>query len=524
MHRGHVRLSPGDEVPLFPGHRTGQRFACVSSMSNILIGMGQGGSQIAAAIMLSMAQHEGQYSSWNGSGRPACVLADSEPKAVLQAAAALSASPSMPAPAKEDLVFEQDGRANNWALGYTGGGSDGGNSLVCTVAERVRQLTERVDGNPSATLVHSWGGGTGSGGGCRLLEVLRDDVLGRHATLVSTAVCPFLSSGSPLQAYNVALSASSVAGLADACVLAYNDQLAVEAAASAAACAEPSPGKQAPPPSTSMHALNSAFAAKLRPLMQLQHTAQGPSQAYPTLLMCAKQPMPIWHIESDTQGGGSDGSRLPAWQSQLAHCTSRLRAAQRTFSALALPGSEQGGGAWETVRAYAHRSIPRPSHVWDSPVAQAWTASAAAHSTAEATQPYPPTATAATASAAEASSDRSAWLHCQGPATPKDEAWLAPLSSCRAPAWQQALQSVAAPHHEPHIALSASSAKKSPGAVKVWSSLALLVANGPVLQPLRAIAQHAHAKATVGAYLHLFEQYGCEQDTILEAAERTATL
>ena len=68
-------------------------------------------------------------------------------------------------------VFGQSGAGNNWAKGqYTEGAE-----LVDSVLDVVRREAETCDCMQGFQLLHSLGGGTGSGMGSLLLLKLRDD-------------------------------------------------------------------------------------------------------------------------------------------------------------------------------------------------------------------------------------------------------------------------------------------------------------------------------------------------------------
>ncbi len=72
-------------------------------------------------------------------------------------------------------------------------------------------------------LVHSLGGGTGSGLGSRLLEAVRDEY--PKATLLDAVVAPFSAGDTPLQHYNTVLSLASAHEHADAVLFFDNDDV-----------------------------------------------------------------------------------------------------------------------------------------------------------------------------------------------------------------------------------------------------------------------------------------------------------
>jgi hypothetical protein len=81
-------------------------------------------------------------------------------------------------------------------------------------------------------MVHSLGGGTGSGMGSRLLESMRDELgggrgsgAGGGASIVTACVAPFAAGDTPLQYFNMALSLATAQECADAILYFDNDDL-----------------------------------------------------------------------------------------------------------------------------------------------------------------------------------------------------------------------------------------------------------------------------------------------------------
>ena len=185
----------------------------------------------------------------SSSSHALCVLVDTEPK-VLQSIASLSPHSVLGPPHStsklfhpHSLFFDQSGRGNNWALGYTGrqlggdgqprrrqkgGGamrSDSGSTpsaaMASAIVERVRWTAERMDVFDSILLLHSVGGGTGAGLGSLLLETLRDTYPGHF--LATTSILPFMRGESPLQPYNATLTLAHLSSHADAVLLVDNE-------------------------------------------------------------------------------------------------------------------------------------------------------------------------------------------------------------------------------------------------------------------------------------------------------------
>lgn len=128
------------------------------------------------------------------------VFVDSEPK-VVRGIVQEGASTHLPfVSLNGSIVWDHNGRGNNWAWGYTGLASHVGRASLSPAGEaagasatgsagqplwkraidairRQAEVCELGMSAPSSTLVfaHSLGGGTGSGLGSRLLEVCRDE-------------------------------------------------------------------------------------------------------------------------------------------------------------------------------------------------------------------------------------------------------------------------------------------------------------------------------------------------------------
>ncbi|KAG6597850.1 cryptic tubulin [Phytophthora cinnamomi] len=163
-----------------------------------------------------------------------CILVDSEPKvirAVCEGGADVVAG-FQPA----HTHVEQAGRGNNWAMGYYGPrlkapapaftslAVDERRELVELVMESLRREIEAVDCYQGSVVMHSLGGGTGSGLGCRVLESIRGTY--PKAYIVTASVAPSWSCGdSPLQNYNAVLTLRCLQEVADAVIYKDNDEL-----------------------------------------------------------------------------------------------------------------------------------------------------------------------------------------------------------------------------------------------------------------------------------------------------------
>ncbi|KAL3671490.1 hypothetical protein V7S43_003412 [Phytophthora oleae] len=168
------------------------------------------------------------------SGAARCILVDSEPKVIRSVCEADADGAAALHPAHTHV--EQAGRGNNWAMGYYGPkrkaqapafaplGVDDRRELVELVMDSVRREIEDVDCYQGSVVMHSLGGGTGSGLGCQVLENMRDTY--PKAYIVTASVAPSYTRGdTPLQNYNAVLTLRCLQEVADAVVYKDNDDL-----------------------------------------------------------------------------------------------------------------------------------------------------------------------------------------------------------------------------------------------------------------------------------------------------------
>lgn len=120
---------------------------------------------------------------------------------------------------KENFVGGHGGTGSNWAKGYYGGGE-----MSRRVAEAVRSEVERCDRLQGFQLVHSLGGGTGSGLGVRVLNNVRVSYPNRVTHTYSVAPWTAVSD-EPAESYNALLSAARLVGGAHATYIADNRAL-----------------------------------------------------------------------------------------------------------------------------------------------------------------------------------------------------------------------------------------------------------------------------------------------------------
>ncbi|OWZ24469.1 Cryptic tubulin [Phytophthora megakarya] len=96
--------------------------------------------------------------------------------------------------------------------------------LVELAMASLRREIESVDCYQGSVVMHSLGGGTGSGLGCRMLENIRDTY--PKAYIVTASVAPSWTRGdTPLQNYNAVLTLRCLQEVADAVIYKDNDEL-----------------------------------------------------------------------------------------------------------------------------------------------------------------------------------------------------------------------------------------------------------------------------------------------------------
>jgi tubulin delta len=227
-------------------------------MPVVTIQVGQCGNQLGSALfsLLADAQDKASQSSssffrhgLNGQMHARCILVDTEPK-VIQSALSHSTFYD-----KRRAFVGQSGRGNNWAFGYNQlissssddpqrrqktSASPSWNSNVMIddpnqeefkilekVMEGVRTECEACDFAPDFLLVHSLGGGSGSGLGSRLLELIRSEHPLNY--IATCSVAPRAAGDSPMQACNTVIALSFLQHYADA-IMVFNNQEMLDAA------------------------------------------------------------------------------------------------------------------------------------------------------------------------------------------------------------------------------------------------------------------------------------------------------
>ena len=203
-------------------------------MSILTVQLGQCGNQIGAALF-DLLSREAEAASpacgnslsntffeetLDGKRRARAVLIDMEPK-VVQACLDIGERAGTWGYDSKSAFCRQEGSGNNWAFGYKVHGATAKEELLELCRARV-EATDRLSG---VLMLHSLGGGTGSGVGASLTESLRSD-LGPCVPMLNTVVWPHEFGEVILQNYNTVLTLSHVCTSADGVLVFYNDQLA----------------------------------------------------------------------------------------------------------------------------------------------------------------------------------------------------------------------------------------------------------------------------------------------------------
>ena len=117
-------------------------------------------------------------------------------------------------------ITSQSGSGNNWATGFCEYGSQYREAIY----DSLRNAAEKCDAMGSWFLIHSMGGGTGSGLGTNILQILRDE-FPRTERLV-TSVYPSKDDDVITSPYNTVLAMQQLTDNADSVIPVDNCSLA----------------------------------------------------------------------------------------------------------------------------------------------------------------------------------------------------------------------------------------------------------------------------------------------------------
>jgi len=190
-------------------------------MSSVIVGVGQCGNQINYALWKLLEPHLGNLNICNGDGRFPAVNIDSEHKVVKKLWHQFGNRYN-----RNSLISGVKGCGSNWALGYYGNKDSHIDSLLSKTLDAIRRETERCSSFSGMILIHSLAGGTGSGLGALLHQMLRDKYPMNY--ILSCIIAPYDSGESPLQYYNSSLCLSSVHDNTDGIILFKNDEVLLQ--------------------------------------------------------------------------------------------------------------------------------------------------------------------------------------------------------------------------------------------------------------------------------------------------------
>lgn len=173
-----------------------------------------------------------QFFDYNSN--PNAILLDTEPKVI----ASVRKKGSKNGLSFRNYIVEQSGCGNNWALGYTNGGTirgrhqetnalDSDQDRLSLVEQALQMIEKRIgmmDYLDSIIVTASLSGGTGSGVGSRLVQSIREKY-GFSIPIIVIAVAAFLDGDTTLQYYNTLLSLSHFQRYSDAVLLFHNSEI-----------------------------------------------------------------------------------------------------------------------------------------------------------------------------------------------------------------------------------------------------------------------------------------------------------
>ena len=193
-------------------------------MSSVFLQVGQCGNQVGFQLWKLFRDEVNLRDNTifhSNSERARCILVDSEPK-VAEKPFSKASHPLYNILSPSLVVKGNNGRGNNWAMGYLDK-PEKELGLSGQVMELFRREVEECDYYRGCVLLHSLAGGTGSGLGSKLVEMIRDQY--PYCFITSAAVFAPESGDTPLQDYNSCLSLSHLQQYADAIVYFENDEV-----------------------------------------------------------------------------------------------------------------------------------------------------------------------------------------------------------------------------------------------------------------------------------------------------------
>lgn len=147
---------------------------------------------------------------------PRAILVDTEPGTIHS----IRSSPSGGLFSPDNMVYGYSGAGNNWAKGHYSEGVE----LLEQILDVTRREAESADSLQAFQLIHSLGGGTGSGLGTLLLSKIREEYPDRMFCTFSVIPSPRVSD-TVVEPYNTALSMHQLVEFADQCFTFDNEAL-----------------------------------------------------------------------------------------------------------------------------------------------------------------------------------------------------------------------------------------------------------------------------------------------------------
>jgi Tubulin/FtsZ family, GTPase domain len=206
-------------------------------MTSVILQIGQCGNQIGFQLWKLLKDEvsirDNTVFSRN-SERARCIMVDSEPK-VVEKPFKKTSHPLHDFLSQSLALKSNKGRGNNWAMGYAdspenigkdiayASNSEKNQPLAVQTMEMLRKEIEACDYYKGCVLLHSLAGGTGSGLGSRLLELIRDEY--PICFITAASIFPSDSGDTPVQDYNSCLCLNYLQNYADSIIYFENDEI-----------------------------------------------------------------------------------------------------------------------------------------------------------------------------------------------------------------------------------------------------------------------------------------------------------
>jgi hypothetical protein len=181
--------------------------------------VGQCGNQVGHALLDALHTHSAPSSHFRGKERSIAraVLVDTEPKAV--EGVLLSAKKWRYSKSSVVRTGSGGGASNNWGCGF----AEHGPAFADATLEALRREAEACDHLMSIVLSQSAAGGTGSGLGTYITQIISDEYP-RH-TRINCVVCPNRGGEVIVQSYNMCLTLARLKADAHAIIALENEEI-----------------------------------------------------------------------------------------------------------------------------------------------------------------------------------------------------------------------------------------------------------------------------------------------------------